>query len=330
MTPDTTNALPQAASVLTHGLIDYAGLFPPASLDMPPAAENYARYLRGANAAMLGRLICPAGRLDELTKHAQILMPGTYATSGYREMAEHADPWRISAIVPHNDASPVDDSLEHIRAFNHRHEDEDQGLAVVDAIETPVKAVDEIDALLDVIPEQLQVAIEVPGSADDGVDVRGYVAALAGTGAAAKIRCGGVTPDLFPSAARIVGFMIACRTAGVAFKCTAGLHHALPGAYRLTYENGSATGTMHGFVNVFTAAVLIGARAIDEAAAIELLGDRDAASFVVTDGELGWRNHRVPVAVAAEQRSRFALGYGSCSFDEPTEELAALLRESSR
>ena len=30
--------------ILMEGLIDYAGLFPPASLDMPTAVRNYAAY----------------------------------------------------------------------------------------------------------------------------------------------------------------------------------------------------------------------------------------------------------------------------------------------
>ena len=318
-------ALPRGAQTLAEGLVDYAGLFPPAALDMSPAVENYARYIRSADTKMLGRFICPAPRLGELSKHAAMLMPGTFATSGYREMAGDGEPWRISAIVPHPGQTPLEDSLEHIRVFNHRHESEDAGLALVDAIETPVKGVHEIDELLDAVPEQLAIAVEVPVlTAPDG-DVRGYIAALAGTGAVAKIRCGGITQDAFPSARQIVDFMVACRTAAVPFKATAGLHHALPGAYRLTYDQSPPMGHMHGFVNTFVAAVLIGAKAIDADQAESLMTDTDAANFVLVSDSVGWKGHTVPVATAAEQRSRFALSYGSCSFDEPTEEFAALV-----
>lgn len=319
------STLPRSAQTLAQGLVDYAGLFPPAKLDMSPAVENYARYLRGPFAPALGRLICPVARLAELSKQAAMLMPGTFATSGYREMAGDGEPWRISAIVPHPSQTPLEDSLEHIRAFNHRHESEDAGLALVDAIETPVKDVHEIDALLDIVPEQLSIAVEVPVLTAPGGDIRGYIAALAGTGAAAKIRCGAVAQDGFPSARQIVDFMDACRTAAVPFKATAGLHHALPGEYRLTYEQGPPMGHMHGFVNTFIAAILIGARAIDADQAEALMGDADPKNFVLTNDAAGWKAHTVPVATAAEQRSRFALSYGSCSFDEPTEELAMLV-----
>lgn len=320
----SSTSLPQAAQALMDGLIDYAGLFPPAKLEMAPAVENFARYLRSARAPMLGRFVCPASRLNELTKAGQMLMPGTFATSGYPEMAGDGEPWRISAIVPHTGQTPLDDSLEQIREFNHRHEAEDQGLAIVNAIETPLKEVADVDGLLDTVPEQLAVAMEVPVAG--GADVRGYIAALAGTGAAAKIRCGGVTKDAMLPAEPIVRFIAACRTAGVSFKCTAGLHHALPGSYRLTYDDNPPMGPMQGFVNVFTAAILIGARAIDEATALDLLADTNGANFVLTDEAIGWKDHTVPVATAVEQRSRFALSYGSCSFEEPTGELAELLK----
>lgn len=317
-------SLPEAAKALTKGLIDYAGLFPPAKLDMAPAVENFARYLRSAEAPMLGRFVCPAARLGEVTRAGQMLMPGTFATSGYPEMAGDGEPWRISAIVPHDSATPLAESLEHIREFNHRHEDESQGLAIVDAIETPLKQVSDADALLDAVPEQLAIAMEIPVAQND--DIRGYIAALAGTGAAAKIRCGGITADAMLPAGPIVSFMQACRTAGVPFKCTAGLHHALPGQYRLTYEDNPPMGPMQGFVNTFVAAILIGAKAIDEDTALELMAETNGSNFVLSDQHIGWKEHTVPVATAVEQRNRFALSYGSCSFDEPTQELAELLK----
>jgi len=321
------STLPRSAQTLAQGLVDYAGLFPPAKLDMSPAVENYARYLRGPFATALGRFICPAAWLDELSTHAAMLMPGTFATSGYREMAGDGEPWRISAIVPHPSQTPLEVSLEQIREFNHRHESEDAGLALVDAIETPAKDVHEVDALLDLVPEQLAIAVEVPVLDAPGGDNRGYIAALAGTGAAAKIRCGGVTQDAFPTSRQIAEFLVACRTAAVPFKATAGLHHAMPGDYRLTYDDSPPMGRMHGFVNVFVAAILVGARSIDADQAEALLDDTDPSNFVLTDDAVGWQSHAASIATAAEQRSRFALSYGSCSFDEPTEELAALVRE---
>ena len=56
----------EALRTLLAGAIDYAGLFPPAALDMPEAARNYAAYRAGPHAWALGRFIVPSARLNEV------------------------------------------------------------------------------------------------------------------------------------------------------------------------------------------------------------------------------------------------------------------------
>ncbi|HEY0155844.1 MAG TPA: hypothetical protein VGF28_00980 [Thermoanaerobaculia bacterium] len=51
---------------LLEGLIDYAGLFPPASLSMQDAVRNYARYREGEYAWALGKFIVPMERAQEV------------------------------------------------------------------------------------------------------------------------------------------------------------------------------------------------------------------------------------------------------------------------
>jgi hypothetical protein len=60
-------AVSPALRALLTNLVDYAGLFPPAALSLPGAAENYARYLRSDDAWMLGRFVVPAAQLGQLT-----------------------------------------------------------------------------------------------------------------------------------------------------------------------------------------------------------------------------------------------------------------------
>ncbi|RMF77703.1 MAG: hypothetical protein D6744_11040, partial [Planctomycetota bacterium] len=52
---------------LLSDIIDYAGLFPPARLELDAALESYARYRSEPDAWMLGDFVCPATRLDDLT-----------------------------------------------------------------------------------------------------------------------------------------------------------------------------------------------------------------------------------------------------------------------
>src|SRR5262249_54965834 len=56
-----------AVRALLTGSIDYAGLFPPAGLPMEQAIRNYARYRTEAETWVLGRFVCPAARVGELT-----------------------------------------------------------------------------------------------------------------------------------------------------------------------------------------------------------------------------------------------------------------------
>ena len=68
MLAGTAKAFPchDALHALIDGLIDYAGLFPPAALDMAEAARNYASYAQGEYAWVLGRFVVPAARLGEV------------------------------------------------------------------------------------------------------------------------------------------------------------------------------------------------------------------------------------------------------------------------
>ena len=310
----------QTLRTLTASLIDYAGLFPPAGLDMAPSVENYARYLRTEHAEMLGRFICPVSRLDELTERGAMLMPGTFATSGYREMADDVGAWRVSAIID----ADLPACLDRIDAFNAHHADEAQGLARVDAIEMRVKAPGDIDDALDEIPEDIYPAFEVPQDVVINADPRGFIAAMAGNGCSAKIRCGGVEESMIPDAGAVARFIIACAQGGVPFKATAGLHHPVRAVYPLTYEQNPPRATMHGFLNVFMAAAIVRTHRVEEAKAVEILEDTDPSSFDFTDEHAGWKDLSLGLIELSRVREAFALSYGSCSFEEPVDDLRAL------
>lgn len=309
----------EALRTLMSGLIDYAGLYPPAKLPMQPAVEQFARSRMSEHEWMLGRFICPASRLREFSKAASVMMPGTHATSGYREHSE-GEPWRISVII--DGELPAD--LETIAAFNNHHEREDNGRCAADAIELKVTVPDQIDHACEIIPDELFPFFEFPADVVSAGDCRGFVAALAGHGAAAKIRTGGVTAEAFPSTRAVAEFMVACAGAGVAFKATAGLHHPVRAEFPLTYDAGSPCGTMHGFLNVFLAAALVQGDHVDAARAAAVLEDRNPGNFHFTDAGVRWNGLFLEVMQLAQAREAFCLSYGSCSFDEPVADLAKL------
>src|SRR5262245_38742298 len=67
----TEQPMSKAVNAFLAGIIDYAGLFPPALLPLQQAMTNYLRYRSCAESWMLGRFICPAARLKELAAFRQ-------------------------------------------------------------------------------------------------------------------------------------------------------------------------------------------------------------------------------------------------------------------
>jgi hypothetical protein len=253
----------------------------------------------------------------------------------------HADqPWPISALID----GDLDENLDSIFAFNRQHAKPENGLAVVDAVEIRIpggsaaSAAVFIDEALDLVPEEIFPFFEIPVQADpkaavagegeniagEEPDFRGLIAALSGADAGAKIRTGGVTPDAFPTAERVAEFISACHAADVPFKATAGLHHPIRAEYPLTYEPNCPRGVMHGFVNLFVAAAMVREHGIDAARAAAILESRDAGCFHFTPEGVRWDGLVLDDTHLAETRERFALSYGSCSFDEPVADLKGL------
>ena len=313
--------MPASFDALTQHLIDYAGLFPPASLHMSPACSAFARHLQSDDAHRLSHFVCPASRLDELSTHAAPLMPGTFATSGYREMANASEPWRIAAILS---VEHLDAGIDALAAFNSRHSEEERGLAKVDTVEVKAPDTAFIDAAIDALYDHIFPYFEI----DPTRDPRGMIAALSGHNAAAKLRCGTTEADGMPSSEQVSRFIHACALADVPMKCTAGLHHPIRGTYRLTYEEVPPMGEMHGFVNVFLACAMVRSRKLSHELTVRLLDETDAGRFSFTDQGAAWRSPDGEISVStdeiAQSRQRLALSYGSCSFDEPVNESRAL------
>lgn len=300
----------RAARILLEGLVDYAGLFPPASLAMTNAVRNYAHYRAAGTGWMLGRFICPASSLEQFSQAADPLLP--------RDAG--AIPWRLSVTGSGDMAA----DLAQIAAFNERHRVcfEECG-ATVDSYECKVASAYEVEHVAAAIPATLVTYLEVPL---DG-DIDGLVAAIARVGRRAKIRTGGTTANLIPDPARIVRFFAACTAHDVIAKATAGLHHPLRGTYRLTYEPDAATGRMYGFLNVALAAALLG-NGGRETDALRLLDEADAGAITFDEMQITWHgpDHAVtfPRAALQRMRERGMVSFGSCSFTEPVDEARAL------
>ncbi|HEU5303591.1 MAG TPA: hypothetical protein VFU40_03010 [Gemmatimonadales bacterium] len=293
-----------AIRTLLQGSIDYAGLFPPAGLDMATAVANYARYHTGPSAWALGRFITPAGRLPEFEIEVSRL-----------PRSSHPRPWRLGVLA----GPDLAHDLGQIDNFSRRHMEAGSPALVADTVELKAASEDGIRDALQRTPASLQAYIEVPIDRDPST----LVAAIGRAGGRAKVRTGGVSRDAFPSSGALLRFVASCIRAAVPFKATAGLHHPLRGDYRLTYAADSPCGTMFGFLNLFLAVAFLRAGMI-EAEVAQLLEEGAAEAFQFDETGLSWRKHRLELPVLRDVRRDGIISFGSCSFTEPIDDLEAL------
>lgn len=289
-----------SARALLAGLVDYAGLFPPAALALPDAVAEHVRALGSSQAWLLGRFVVPAARLAELAR----LEDGLPAAATPR-------PWRLAALLGPDTAAEI----EWVAAFNAAH----AGRAVADSVELKARTPAELEAALAAVPSGLAAYVELP----PGGDLDALLPLLRARGARAKLRSGGLTPEAIPPASDVARFLAACARAGVAWKATAGLHHAVRGEHALAAAPGSPRAPLHGFLNLFAAAAFARAgAAADELQSVLL--ETDPAAFSLSDEALAWRYLSVSAASLAQTRAGFALSFGSCSIEEPVADLRAL------
>jgi hypothetical protein len=281
---------------LLERLIDYAGQFPPAELDLRDALDEYGEAADGPFGWMLGPFLCPAARLGELLE----------ALAG--EDRREDRPLPVGAVLA---------SVDQVAMVATRLD----GAATARLVQVEMPRPDDPAPLaehfgrLDPAPA---IYLEARAGEPLGPQVAALDAArrsLDGLTAGGKVRCGGASPAAFPSPDELAGFVHAAVAAGLPCKATAGLHHPF------RHWDGDLEVWQHGFVNLLAAVqAAVGGAGVDEIAGVLDLTD-DAAFRFGPDG-LAWGSAFDgvdPVRVRAALRS-----YGSCSFAEPTADLVAL------
>jgi len=291
--PDVQTATTTTSEILLEGILDYAGLYPPADLDMQSVVDNWSLYIQSEDSWILARLIIPVNRLQEFKACAKDLLPSP----------DEQDMWQLSVLLPPAGSEQFETAVQATIEFNV----EDCG-AVANVVEFKATTIQEIDSALELLHDDLFPYIELP--IED--DPRGLIAALSGAIAGAKVRTGGVTSDLYPTPSNLARFIHSCAITGQPFKATAGMHHPCQN------NNESVGVTEFGFLSVLqaTAAASIENRSVSEVETILTMESPDFSSFSDTNLE--------------QVRAELFNSVGSCSFDDPRTELRkmGLLKES--
>jgi hypothetical protein len=287
--------------------IDYAGMFPPCSLDLESALRNQAQYVRSPDAWMLGAFVLPVEQFDaarQLLSQFDPLHPLRVAALGpktanadvFLEAVEKAD-----AAIRWLSSNVDLVAISHLEMFLPHDVD-------LDLLDEARSILGDLQAFWEAPPDKAQrtIALLAEHNSDADSATFGY-----------KLRTGGVTADAFPTSAQIAEALVTPATHQLPIKFTAGLHHPIR-----QFRDEVKT-KMHGFLNVLGAAVLAAEHRWDAHQTSVMLEDENADSFSFTDDLLAWREWKIDIE-RLKYRRKFVTSFGSCSFDEPREDLRAL------
>ena len=323
-----------------RGLIDYAGLFPPAKLPLDEAIHDYIKHLKGENSWMLGRFIIPVTRLDELDTFVLL-----FDEIGPLELAVLGS----SGKSDDEYLTKTSEDITKINDFRGKY----SGKIKIDVYEcklpsnSPSKeTMEKATGLLNKnglshyheFPELPEVGVnystnEDESSWDDVIPPVVYmISELEGAGI--KLRCGGIVKDAFPSVEQVAAMIQTCALVGIPMKCTAGLHHPIR-HFADEYDT-----YMHGFINTFGAGVFTSNFPNPENSQEKfrmfvmlshMIGDRKGDNFDFENEGMVWKvgDNRDTIFEFNNEsisncRKNGMISYGSCSFQEPINDLKQL------
>ncbi|MFE6596914.1 hypothetical protein ACFU9O_25815 [Streptomyces albidoflavus] len=263
---------------------DDAAVFPPGELPLDRAVAAHLRHVTAAHAPLVGPLVVPQARLPELAGLTAGLGRGSLDLAVTVPSPEAAGQALASAA-----ALPA----ARPRCLEVAVPEDVPTAEIVPRLSTALKGADDRTGVT--------VYVEVPRDRRRA----GLIAALADSPFLAKFRTGGVRAELYPDERELARAVLLAVGAGVPFKATAGLHHAVRNTDpRTGFEQ-------HGHLNLLaaTGAALGGA---GEEEVVAVLAERDATTVA-----------GLVRALSPEVRTAFR-SFGTCSLAEPVGELAAL------
>jgi hypothetical protein len=301
-------AVSASLRALLDQAIDYAGMFPPCGLALEPALRNQASYVRLPEAWILNGFVLSVEQFDaarQLFSEFDPHRPLRVAALGRK--TTKADAFldglgKAETAIRSFSRSDVDlVSVSHLEMF--LPDDVDSA-----SLKEARTIVGDLPVFWEAPPERAEqtIALIAVHNSDDETATFGY-----------KLRTGGVTADAFPTSAQIATALVTAATHQLPIKFTAGLHHPLR-----QFRDEVKT-KMHGFLNVLGAAVLAAEHQWEADQAVTMLEDEDPRSFSFTDDFVAWRDWKIDTE-RLQYRRKFVRSFGSCSFDEPLDDLRAL------
>lgn len=306
-------------SVFQDHLIDYAGLFPPANLPLDSAIHKYAKYKNSIDSWMLGPFVLPVTQLKNLDTYIHLFS------------AER--PLILSVVGKRCDSK--------IECRNQFREDVEQIFSIiqqykevvqVEVLEIPLpSAVPSLEFLEEISIEASKLRARVYCEVGLKSDWKNHVSETLDTIAAhnlskktwigVKLRTGGIKAEMFPDPEQVAFVIASCRNRNLPLKFTAGLHHPV----RMYREEVNAK--MYGFLNIFIAGMLASTQHLSLEKIEQILTEENSNHFSFSNDYIAWQDIKITTHEIKNLRETSLHSFGSCSFDEPKDELIELINQ---
>ena len=306
-------------STFMRNIIDYAGTYPPANLDLETAYKNYVTYLHGDDNWMLGKFIVSAKKLISLSildEFERMMKPieTTVLLNSENVIFEYYSSLNndIMNIKEFNvDGFKINSfelklplELNIVDNFNKIPEFLDRTYDIIsNSINYPAKLFIELginDEWKYLMPIFIEILAEFRNKNNDV----GY-----------KMRTGGTTAVSFPTVEQVAFAIYTCNDVKIPFKATAGMHHPF------RHFDDEIKTPMHGFLNVFGAGVITYKYKLSKVFLSQIISDEEIKNFKFDNKGFSWNNFTVTKDEIEYARNNFMTSFGCCSFDEPREDL---------
>jgi hypothetical protein len=298
-----------AVKAFFSGLIDYAGLFPPAALGVQEAILNFREYLDRPERWILARFIATSAHLEQLGDD----LLGKFSSDS---------PLDVS-LVTKDPSKDLVIAQQKLSAHSSR--------LGIGALEVAINPKVDIGQQMSIV-ESLVPSIEEPGKTipvfyevplcDDWPTVFGRLCdqIVVNRGADTrvkgfKLRCGGVEKSMIPSPERVARAIHACAAKRIPIKFTAGLHQPFRHVDPLDPRTGDVP--IHGYYNVFFAALVANTSQATLPEVISIVSEMHSLRPEFDTDGVRWLGYEVTTPQIEAARSAVVISYGSCSFEEP-------------
>ena len=314
---------------LLSGLIDYAGLFPPAKLSLHEAAKGYAEGKRDSLAWLLNSFVLPASKLEEVLeqRRTSFLSPISWQFHVTFQQQESQTVWQENLEI---DTKKANQFLGDCQAITPQFKAKILGLEIPLSEEHCRPTTDcDIHSVIEATLKTLQATLpnikhvyfELPCVKVDS-KVREELCKATRSlqkeypmSLGLKLRMGGLTHEDFPTVEHVAKHIDTCQRFGGPWKATAGLHHA----FRQNHP--TLPTKIHGFLNLLVAATLAEATSISRSVIEEILADENPDHFQYSDDGISWKDYSASTTTVQTVRETRFQTIGSCSFTEPYHDL---------